>query len=69
MDFMEDVKEVYPKLYNKAIKKAGNDFVEQVLKQSDQLYKKMDIEDDDELKEFYFQLDNMGLAFRTWLKE
>ena len=69
MDFMEDVKEVYPKLYNKVIKKAGNDFVEQVLKQSDQLYKKMDIEDDDELKEFYFQLDNMGLAFRNCLKD
>jgi hypothetical protein len=69
MDFMEDIKDVYPKLYVKQIKKAGNNFSEEVLKQTDQLYKKMEIEDDDELKEFYFQLDNMGLAFRNWLKE
>jgi hypothetical protein len=66
---MEDIKDVYPKLYVKQIKKAGNNFSEEVLKQTDQLYKKMEIEDDDELKEFYFQLDNMGLAFRNWLKE
>lgn len=69
MDFMEDIKDVYPKLYVKQIKKAGNNFSEEVLKQTDQLYKKMEIEDNDELKEFYFQLDNMGLAFRNWLKE
>jgi hypothetical protein len=66
---MEDIKDVYPKLYVKQIKKAGNNFSEEVLKQTDQLYKKMEIEDNDELKEFYFQLDNMGLAFRNWLKE
>lgn len=66
---MEDIKEVYPKLYNKSIKKAGNDFINELLKQSDHLYKKMDMEDDEELKAFYFQLDNMGLAFRNWLKD
>lgn len=68
MDFMEDIKDVYPKIYNKSIKKAGNDFVEEVLKQSDNLYKKMDLEDDEELKAFLYQLENMGLAFRNWLK-
>lgn len=68
MDFMEDIKEVYPKIYNKSIKKAGNDFIEEVLKQSDNLYKKMDLEDDEELKAFLYQLENMGLAFRNWLK-
>ena len=69
MDFMEDIKEVYPKLYNKSIKKSGNDFIEEVLKQSDNLYKKMDIENDKELKEFLYQLENMGLAFRNWFKD
>ena len=69
MDFMEDIKEVYPKLYNKSIKKAGNDFITEVLKQSDQLYKKIDIEKDEELNEFLYQLENMGLAFRNWLKD
>lgn len=69
MDFMEDIKEVYPKIYNKSIKKAGNDFIEEVLNQSDNLYKKMDLEDDEELKAFLYQLENMGLAFRNWLKD
>ena len=69
MDFMEDIKEVYPKLYNKSIKKAGNDFINEVLKQSDQLYKKIDIEEDEELNAFLYQLENMGLAFRNWLKD
>lgn len=69
MDFMEDIKEVYPKLYNKSIKKAGNDFINELLKQSDQLYAKMDIENDKELREFLYQLENMGLAFRNWLKD
>jgi hypothetical protein len=66
---MEDVKDVYPKLYVKQIKKSGNDFITEILKQSDQLYDKMDIENDEELKEFLYQLENMGLAFRNWLKE
>lgn len=69
MDFMEDIKDVYPKLYVKQIKKAGNDFSEEVLKQGDSLYKKMDIENDKELKSFLYQLENMGLAFRNWLKD
>lgn len=69
MDFMEDIKEVYPKLYNRSIKKAGNDFINELLKQSDQLYAKMDIENDKELREFLYQLENMGLAFRNWLKD
>jgi hypothetical protein len=69
MDFMEDVKVVYPKVYVRQIKKAGNDFIKEVLKNSDQLYNKMDIENDKELKEFLYQLENMGLAFRNWLKD
>ena len=69
MDFMEDIKDVYPNVYVRQIKKAGNDFVKEVLKNSDQLYKKMDIENDKELKAFLYQLENMGLAFRNWLKE
>jgi hypothetical protein len=66
---MEDVKVVYPKVYVRQIKKAGNDFIKEVLKNSDQLYNKMDIENDKELKEFLYQLENMGLAFRNWLKD
>lgn len=69
MDFMEDIKDVYPTVYKKQIKKSGNDFITEVLKQSDQLYKKIDLENDEELKQFYFQVDNFGIAFRNWLKD
>lgn len=69
MDFMEDIKDVYPNVYKKQIKKSGNEFINEVLKQSDQLYKKIDMEDDEELKQFYFQVDNFGIAFRNWLKD
>ncbi len=62
-------KVVYPNIYVRQIKKAGNDFVKEVLKNSDQIYKKMDIENDDEHRAFLYQLDNMGLAFRNWLKD
>jgi len=69
MDFMEDIREVYPNVYNKQIKKSGNNFITEVLKKSDQLYKKIELEDDEELKQFYFQVDNFGIAFRNWLKD
>lgn len=69
MDFMEDIKDVYPRVYSKQIKKAGNEFIAEVEKLSDNLYKKMELEDNKELKEFYFQVDSFGTTFRNWLKE
>lgn len=69
MDFMEDIKDAYPNVYSKQIKKSGNDFITEVLKQSDKLYKKIDLENDEELKQFYFQIDNFGISFRNWLKD
>jgi hypothetical protein len=69
MDFMEDIKDVYPKVYSKQIKKAGNEFITEVEKLSDNLYKKMELEDNEELREFYFQVDSFGTTFRNWLKD
>jgi len=69
MDFMEDVRDTYPKVYNKSVKKAGNDFANEVLKMSDGLYKKMEMENDEELKEFYNQVNTLGVAFYQWLKD
>lgn len=69
MDFMEDIKDVYPKVYSKQIKKAGNEFIAEVEKLSDNLYKKMELEDNEELREFYFQVDSFGTTFRNWLKD
>lgn len=69
MDFMEDIKDEYPSVYKRSVKKAGNDFANEVLKMSDGLYKKMDMEDDQELREFYDQVNTLGVVFYQWLKE
>jgi hypothetical protein len=69
MDFMEDIKDEYPSVYKRSVKKAGNDFANEVLKMSDGLYKKMDMEDDQELREFYDQVNTLGVVFYQWLKD
>jgi hypothetical protein len=69
MDFMEDIKDEYPSVYKRSVKKAGNDFVTEVTKLSDGLYKKMDMEDDQELREFYDQVNTLGVVFYQWLKD
>jgi hypothetical protein len=69
MDFMEDIKDVYPRVYSKQIKKAGNEFITEVLKHTDNIYKKMEMEDDQDLRDFYYQVDSFGIVFRNWLKE
>ena len=66
---MEDIKDEYPSVYKRSVKKAGNDFVTEVTKLSDGLYKKMDMEDDQELREFYDQVNTLGVVFYQWLKD
>lgn len=67
MDFMEDIKDGAPQLYNRRIKKAGNDFIDEVEKDMVQLYRKIKDDGDEGLMEFYNNVHNMGLAFRQWL--
>ena len=68
MDYMEDIKEIYPKVYNKRIKMLGNDFIKEVERNGDNLYKKIAGEDDKELMEFYQQINDLGVAFNLWLR-
>lgn len=67
MDFMEDVRDEYPHLYNRQVKKAGNDFITEVDKMGDFLNKRIANESDEELMEFYTQVVSMGTIFREWL--
>jgi len=69
MDFMEEVKDDFPKLYKKQIKKSGNDFVDEVYKLGNQIYERMDHENDKEVSEFYNEVINMGTVFRNWIAE
>jgi archaellum component FlaC len=68
MDFMEDIRDQYPNVYDKRIKKSGNDFIEAVEKSINHLYKKMDHEYEKDVHEFYYELVNMGNHFRQWLE-
>jgi hypothetical protein len=69
MDFMEDVRDDFPNLYKRQIKKSGNDFVDEVYKLGNQIYDKMDHENDKEVAEFYNEVINMGTIFRNWIAE
>lgn len=69
MDFMDDIREIYPNVYSEGVKKSGDEFITEVEKLSGDLYKKMELEDDQELKEFYDQVNNFGIVFYNWLKE
>ena len=67
MDYMEDIKDVYPNVYNKRIKKSGNEFISEINLQSDRLYRKIAGENDKELMEFYHQVSHLGTMFHQWL--
>ena len=69
MDFMEDVKDDFPKLYKRQIKKSGNEFVDEVYKLGNQIYDKMDQENDNEVNDFYNEVINMGTIFHNWIAE
>jgi hypothetical protein len=69
MDYMEDIKDDFPQLYRKQIKKAGNDFVSEVYKLGDTIYAKIDEENDQEVREFYNEVINMGRIFNNWMSE
>ena len=67
MDFMEDVRDEYPHLYNRQVKKSGNDFISEVDKMGYSLNKRVINESDEDLMEFYTQVVNMGTIFWQWL--
>jgi hypothetical protein len=66
---MEDVKDDFPRLYKKQIKKSGNDFVDEVYKLGNQIYERMDHENDKEVSDFYNEVINMGTVFRNWIAD
>jgi hypothetical protein len=64
---MEDVRDEYPHLYNRQVKKSGNDFISEVDKMGYSLNKRVVNESDEDLMEFYTQVVNMGTIFSQWL--
>lgn len=66
MDYMEDIKEQYPKVYSKGIKKAGNDFIEQTDRHLTKLFGM--VKHLDGHMTFYDQVQNVSTAFMQWVE-
>ncbi len=68
MDFMEDVKYEHPSLYKRQIKKAGNEFIAEVEKMGDKVYKTINDNPEVNNNEFSQQVIDMGIAFREFIE-
>ena len=68
MDFMEDVKYEHPSLYKRQIKKAGNEFIAEVEKLGDKVYKTINDNPKVDNNEFSQQVIDMGVAFREFIE-
>jgi len=69
MDFMEDVKYEHPSLYKRQIKKAGNEFITEVEKLGDKVYKTINDNPKVDNNEFAQQVIDMGEAFKEFINE
>jgi hypothetical protein len=65
MDFIEDIKEQYPKVYSKRVKKTGNDFLEEANRHLSVLFSR--VRDMEGSIEFYDEVQNISTAFMQWL--
>lgn len=65
MDYMEDIREDYPRIYSKGVKKAGNDFIDEVEKLSKAVFGP--VKDLDRSIEFFDEVQNISTAFNQWL--
>jgi hypothetical protein len=65
MDYIEDIKEEYPNVYNKKVKKTGNDFTEELDKHLRLLFER--VKGEDGVIEFYDEIQSISTAFMQWL--
>jgi hypothetical protein len=68
MDFMEDVKYEHPSLYKRQIKKAGNEFITEVEKLGDKVYKTISDNPEVNNNDFAQQVVDMGEAFKEFIE-
>lgn len=68
MDFMEDVKYEHPSLYKRQIKKAGNEFITEVEKLGDKVYKTINDNPKVNNNDFAQQVVDMGEAFKEFIE-
>tara|TARA_R100000654_G_scaffold2251_4_gene8262 strand:+ start:3313 stop:3600 length:288 start_codon:yes stop_codon:yes gene_type:complete len=69
MDFMEDIKYDYPDLYRRKIKKSGNEFIEEVEKLSNHVYKLIEENPEIITDSFSQQVIHIGETFKQFINE
>ena len=69
MDFMEDIKYDHPDLYRRKIKKSGNEFIEEVEKLSDHVYKLIDKNPKVITHTFSQEVIDMGEIFKQFINQ
>ena len=69
MDFMEDIKYDHPDLYRRKIKKSGNEFIQEVEKLSNHVYKLIEENPEIITDSFSQQVIHIGEAFKQFINE
>ena len=69
MDFMEDIKYDHPDLYRRKIKKSGNEFIEEVEKLSNHVYKLIDNNPKVITHTFSQEVIDMGEIFKEFINQ
>jgi len=69
MDFMEDIKYDHPDLYKRKIKKSGNEFIQEVEKLSDHVYKLIDNNPKIITHTFSQEVIDMGEIFKEFINQ
>jgi translation initiation factor 2B subunit (eIF-2B alpha/beta/delta family) len=69
MDFMEDLKYNHPRLYRKQVKRAGNQFIEEVEKLTSTAYKSVEMHPETDHEQFAQTIIDMGEAFKQFIEK
>jgi hypothetical protein len=69
MDYMEDIKYAQPGLYSKQVKRSGNQFIIEVEKLTDKVYKSVQSHPETDEKEFAQTVIDMGGLFEEFIQK
>ena len=68
MDFMEDLKYNHPKLYRQQVKRAGNQFIQEVEKLTGNAYKSVETHPETDHEQFAQTIIDMGEIFKQFIE-
>lgn len=68
MDYVEDLKYDYPSVYKRKLKKSGDDFINETLKWTDNIYSTICDNPDVKKEDFTQHIVNVGTNFEEYIK-